>query len=775
MGYLGAAVKRLEDRRLVTGSGTFVDDIHLPGTLHAAVLRSPYAHARVRRIEASRALRLQGVRAVFTWQDLGELANPLPPSVSPLPAYPVKYKTHYALVRDKARYVGEPVAFAVAEDPYVARDAVELIEVDYEPLEPVVDLEEAVREGTPLVHEDMPRNIAAEKEVNVGDYKSAEAAAKHMVELRLVYNRGAGHSIETRAVLASFDRKTNQLTVWDSTQAPIPIRNGLAKLLKLPETNVRVIAPDVGGGFGPKIMLFYPEEVLVSYASMLLGQPVKWVETRTEYGMCANQERHQIHYVKALFDLDGRILGLSDNFLVDTGAYTPYGVMVPIITMCTMPGPYRLKNMLFRFTSVFTNKTIVSPVRGAGRPTAVFVMERVMDKAARILGMSRDAIRRINLIGPGDMPWDTGLIYQDGAPNTYDSGNYPAVLENLLSVSQHREWEALKRRYSSNGRRVGFGLALYVEGAGVGPYEMAKVRVGVDGRVLVSSGVGSQGQGHQTFMAQIVADVLGVRPEDVEVSVGDTGKMEWGVGTFASRSAAVAAPAVFKAASKVREKMLRLAAKLLEVSPQDLEVGGGRVYVRDDPSTGFTLAELAAKSAPLRGTIEEEPGLEATDFFSPQRSVYSSGGCVVMCSVDTETGYVKIEKIWLVHDCGNMINPMIVEGQIHGGLSMGVGSTLYEEIVHDEAGNPLTANFADYLLPSAVEMPAEIELAHFTTPTSMNPLGVKGVGEAGVIPVAAAVASAVDDALNGNVFMNMIPIKPSELIQQIRVGPRPSE
>jgi carbon-monoxide dehydrogenase large subunit len=276
-------------------------------------------------------------------------------------------------------------------------------------------------------------------------------------------------------------------------------------------------------------------------------------------------------------------------------------------------------------------------------------------------------------------------------------------------------------------------------------------------------------------MAQIVADVLGVRPEDVEVSVGDTGKMEWGVGTFASRSAAVAAPAVFKAASKVKEKMLRLAAKLLEVSPQDLEVGGGRVYIRDDPSTGFTLAELAAKSAPLRGTIEEEPGLEATDFFSPQRSVYSSGGCVVMCSVDTETGYVKIEKIWLVHDCGNMINPMIVEGQIHGGLSMGVGSTLYEEIVHDEDGNPMTANFADYLLPSAVEMPAEIELAHLTTPTSMNPLGVKGVGEAGVIPIAAAVASAVDDALDGNVFMLNIPIKPSELIQQIKAGPRPSE
>lgn len=775
MGYVGQAVRRLEDGKLVRGGGTFVDDIHLFGTLYAAVLRSPYAHARVKRVDTSRALKLEGVKAVLTWRDIGDLANPLPPSVSPLQTYPIRYKTHYALVRDKARYVGEPVAFVVAEDPYTARDAVEHVEVEYEPLQPVVEVEDAVKDGSPLVHEDMPRNIAAEKEVWVGDYQAAEANAKHVVRLRLVYNRGAGHSIETRAVLASYDRKTNQLTVWDSTQAPIPIRNGLAKLLKLPESNVRVIAPDVGGGFGPKIMLFYPEEVLVSYASMLLGRPVKWVETRTEYGMCANQERHQVHYVKAAFDGDGRILGLSDTFLVDTGAYTPYGVMVPIITMCTLPGPYRLKNMHFHFTSVFTNKTIVSPVRGAGRPTAVFVMERVMDKAARLIGMGRDAIRRINLIQPGEMPWDTGLIYQDGAPNMYDTGNYPAVLDTLLRLSNHSEWETLKRRLSEDGRRVGFGLALYVEGAGVGPYEMAKVRVGVDGRVLVSSGVGSQGQGHQTFMAQVVADVLGVRPEDVEVSVGDTGRMEWGVGTFASRSAAVAASAVYRAASKVRDKMLRLAARLLEVSPQDLEVGGGRVYVRDDPSTGFTLAELAAKSAPLRGTIEEEPGLEATDFFSPKRSVYSSGGCAVMCSVDMETGQVKVEKVWLVHDCGNMINPLIVEGQIHGGLSMGVGSALYEEIAHDEAGNPLTASFADYLLPSAGEMPAEVVLAHLTTPTTMNPLGVKGVGEAGVIPITAAVASAVDDALDNSIFITKSPLKPSELARQIIAARQSSE
>ncbi|MEM4417683.1 MAG: xanthine dehydrogenase family protein molybdopterin-binding subunit, partial [Nitrososphaerota archaeon] len=583
--FLGRAMLRKEDTRHLTGMGSFVDDFHLPRMVYGAVVRSQYAHARILSIDVGRALRMHGVLAAYTWESLGELAQNLPPSVSPLQAYPIRYKTHYALARDKVRYVGEPVAFIVAENQYLARDAVELVEVEYEPLPPVVDVEEAVKPGSSLVHEDMPNNIAAEKDVDVGDYEAAEASADVVVRERLVFNRGAGQSIEPRAVLAHYDRRTSSLTVWDSTQAPIPIRNGLAKLLGLPDSRVRVIAPDVGGGFGPKIMLFYPEEILVPFAAMQLGRPVKWVETRTEYSMCANQERHQVHYVRAAFSKDGRILGLADSFLVDTGAYTPYGVMVPIITMCTMPGPYRIRNMRFNFKSVFTNKTIVSPVRGAGRPTAVFVMERVMDRAARLLGMGRDALRRINLIQPDEFPWDTGLIYQDGAPNTYDSGNYPAILERLLEISEAARWETLKREESRQSRRVGFGLALYVEGAGVGPYEMARVRVGLDGRVSVSTGVGSQGQGHQTVLAQVAAEVLGVDPSTVDVVVGDTARMEWGVGTFASRSASVAAPAVYKAAMKVREKILRLASKALEASPEDLVLEDGRIYVKGVPES----------------------------------------------------------------------------------------------------------------------------------------------------------------------------------------------
>ncbi len=763
--YIGSPMARNEDIRHITGRGVFVDDIKLPGTVYGAVVRSPYAHAIIRHIDTSGAEGVDGVLAVYTWEDLGELAAPLPPSVSPLPAYPVNYKTHYALSRDKTRYVGEPVAFVIASTPYIARDAVELVAVDYEPLEPVVDVERALDDGSPLVHDDMPRNIAAEKTVQVGDYDEAESRAHLVVNERLVYNRGAGQSIEPRAVMAYYDKLAGSLTVWDSTQAPIPIRNGLASILGLPESKLRVIAPDVGGGFGPKIMLFYPEEVLVPYAAIKLGRPVKWVETRSEYSMCANQERHQIHYVRAAFSQEGQILGLWDSFLVDTGAYTPYGVMVPIITMCTMPGPYRLRNMWFNFKSIFTNKTTVSPVRGAGRPTAVFVIERVMDRAARQLGISRDGIRRLNLIHPSEMPWETGLIYQDGAPNTYDTGNYPALLEKLLTISQFRDGYKPGGKTSGDGKRVGLGLALYVEGAGVGPYEMARVRVGFDGKVSVYTGVGSQGQGHFTSLAQVAGEILGVEPSKVEVYVGDTDKMEWGVGTFASRSAAVAASAVYNAAKKVREKILRIASHILEARPEDLVISDGKVYVKELPENSLTFAELVRKSAPLRGTIDEEPGLEASAFFSPQRSVYSSGGCVVACTVDEATGRVFVEKIWLVHDCGKVINPVIVEGQIHGGISMGLGSALLEEIVHDQNGNPLNITFADYLIPSATDLPSEIFLEHLTTLTEMNPLGAKGVGEAGVIPIAAAIASAVDDALG--TFVKHMPIKPEEIRKMI--------
>lgn len=769
MTLIGKPIPRLEDRRLVTGRGLFVDDIILPNILHAAVLRSPYAHARITKIDKTRALALKGVVAVYTADDLGQLNGPLPPSVSPLPQYPIPYmRTHYALAKEKVRYVGEPVAFIVAENKYVAKDAAEMVEVEYEPLPAVVDVEKAIQQGSPLVHEDVPNNIAAHHIIRVGD-SSLAGNADLVIREKFVFNRGAGASIETRGVVAHYDAKTGQLTVWDSTQAPIPIRNTLSKLFNIPLHLVRVIAPDIGGGFGPKIMLFYPEEILTTFAAIKLGRPVKWIEERREYMVATNQQRIQVHYVEAAFGRDGRLLSFRDRFLVDTGAYTPYGIMVPIITSGTMPGPYKIPAMEIEFMSVYTNKTVVSPVRGAGRPDAVYVMERVMDIAAQRLGLDRVEVRRRNLIKSNEFPYDTGIIYQDGGPVKYDSGNYESLLNLLLEKIHYKSWPERKQRYRAQGRYVGLGLALYVEGAGVGPYEMAKVTVTPSGRIVVATGVGSQGQGHFTALAQIAADVLGASVDDVDVVVGDTAHMPWGVGTFASRSATIAGNAVHLAAMDVRKKAAEVAAKLFEANPEDIEFQGGRVFVRGHPDKSYTLGELAVYAHPIRGLIKREPGLEATRFFSPEQSVFASGGHAAEVEIDPETGKLHILRYVIVHDCGPMINPLIVEGQIHGGLSNGLGGAVYEEIVHDESGQPLATTFSDYLIPSATEMPEKIEIYHLETPSPLNPLGVKGVGEAGVIPVAAVIASAVQDAFDGKVIPTQSPLKPNTLKELLKV------
>lgn len=743
--FIGRSITRGEDQGLLRGRGLYVDDVQRPGMLYGAVVRSSVAHAYIRRIDTGRAARAPGVVEVYTAESLGELSAPLPPSVSPLPQYPMTPRTQRPLAVGKVRYVGEPVAFIVAESRYQARDALELVDVEYEPIKPVVDPEEALGPDSPLVHEEHGSNIAAEGGARVGDYEGAAARASVIVGERFVYSRGAGQSIETRGVVAEFDGRAGSLTVWDSTQAPIPLRNGLARILGIPESRVRVVAPNVGGGFGPKVMIFYPEEVLVPYAAMSLGRPVKWIEERTEHCIATNQERKQIHYAEAAFAADGTILGLKDDFIVDTGAYTPYGVMVPVITMNTLPGPYRVRNMSFRFRSVFTDMVAVSPVRGAGRPAAVFVMERLMDLAAKRLGISRVGIRRRNLIEPGEFPWDTGLIYQDGAPNRYDSGNYPLLLTRLLERIGHVDY----KRGAGNGRRRGLGIALYVEGSGVGPFEMARVKVEQSGRVSIYTGIGSQGQGQPTTLSQIAAEVLGVPPEQVDVFLGDTAAMDRGVGTFASRSAAVAGAAVYNASLKLREEILELAAEALEARRDDLEIEGGRVHVRGNPSGAIALGELSKMSTPLRGTIRREPGLEATSYFSPERSVYSSGAHAALIEVDEETGEVEVLRWVIIHDCGLVINPMIVEGQIHGGFSNGFGSAWLEEIVYDANGQPLTATLSDYLIPSSMESPVNLEVDHLETRSPLNPLGVKGVGEAGVIPVAAVLASALEDALEG--------------------------
>jgi aerobic carbon-monoxide dehydrogenase large subunit len=767
--YVGARIARNEDPRLLTGHGLFVDDVRLPGLTHGAVLRSAHAHARLRRVDVRRARQAPGVVAVFTAADLpGSLNGPLPKLI-PHPALS-HHKTQYALAPDTVRYAGEAIAFVVAESRYAAEDALDLIDVDYEPRPAAATLESAAAPGAPRVHDDMPSNVCARYTQRVGNVEAAFAAAPHRFAERLVLDRGTASPIETRGVAAVWDERTGRLDVWDSTQAPIPIRNGLAQMLGLLQESVRVVAPDVGGGFGPKVMMFYPEEVLVPFAAMRLGRPVKWIEDRREHFVATNQEREQIHNAEIAVDGDGRILAVRTVFLYDAGAYNPYGLIVPIVAGTTLPGPYRLPAYHCEFQAVFTNKTSVSPYRGAGRPHGVFVMERLLDRAARDLGIDRADIRRRNLIPPDAFPYDVGLIYQDQAPLRYDSGNYPACLERALDMIGYAEWPARCQSFRAEGRHVGLGIACYVEGTGIGPYEGARVTVEPSGRVAVATGVGTQGQGHATVFAQLAAEPLGVEPRHVVVHTGDTGLFGWGTGTFASRAATVAGNAVALAATAVREKARLVAAGMLEAPAAEIELANGAAFVRGVPARSVPLGEVALAANPLRFAMPAEwdgPGLEAIRYFAPPQGAFANGVHACIVEVDAETGELRFHRYVVVHDCGRVINPTILEGQIHGGVAQGVGGAFLEQLVYDEQAQPLSTTFMDYLLPTAADVPA-MDVEHLETPTPLNPLGVKGAGEAGVIPVPAVLAQAIDDALSPlGIRVTAMPLNPSRLYDLI--------
>jgi carbon-monoxide dehydrogenase large subunit len=766
--WFGERVPRNEDPRLLAGRGAYIDDIQRPGTLHAAFSRSPHGHARIVRIDTAAAKALPGVVAVFVAGDLpAAIGGPLPKLI-PHPTL-VHHKTQVALARDYVHHAGEPVVMIVAESRYVAEDAVDLVEIEYEPLPAVVDLEEAARPGSPTVHEDLDTNVAAQYTQRVGDVHAAFARAAHVFRERLVMDRGASSPIETRGVVAEWDARTRQLTVWDTTQAPIRIRNFLSQLFDLSLQSVRVIAPDIGGGFGPKIMMCYPEEIIVPHAAMVLGRTVKWIEDRREHFVATNHERLQIHDAEIAVDADGRVAGVRTLFLHDAGAYIAYGLIVPIVASTTLPGPYKIPNYHAEFKAVFTNKTQVSPYRGAGRPHGVFVMERLMDRVAAELRLDRAEVRRRNLIRPDEFPYDVGLIYQDAAPLIYDSGNYPAVLERTLEAIGYADWPARQAAARGEGRALGLGLALYVEGTGIGPYEGCRITVEPSGKVFAATSVGTQGQGHYTSFAQIIADALGVDVRDVALTTGDTGAFGWGTGTFASRAAVVAGNAVELAARAVREKTLTVAATMLEARPDDLELTGGNVVVKGSPSRAVSLGAVAAAANPLRGTIPQDwegPGLEASRYFAPPRGSFAGGAHAAVLEIDRDTGAIHIHKYVVVHDCGRIINPLILEGQIRGGVAQGIGGAFYERLVYDESGQLLTQTFMDYLLPTTAEVPA-IDIGHIETPSPLNPLGVKGAGEAGVIPVPAVFASAIDDALGTRVTeMPLAHARLAELSQQ---------
>jgi aerobic carbon-monoxide dehydrogenase large subunit len=776
----GEGIARREDPRLLRGEGRYLDDLG-SDALAVAFVRSPHAHARVTGVDVTAALDVDGLVAIYTYDDLpGRLREPLPLLI-PHPALTAP-RTPHCLARDVVRHVGEPVAMVVATDRYVAEDAVDRVAVAYEPLPPVVGLDAAAA-AQRLVHPDVPGNVAATFLQEVGDVEAALADAPHTLELELAIERSASTPLEARGVYARWDGDDGSLRIYSSTQAPTSVRFAVAAKLGLPAERVECIAPDVGGGFGVKIMHPWAEEVLVPWAARLLGRPVKWTEDRAEHFVAATHERGQSHAVRVGFDGEGRILGLDVRFRHDNGAYVPYGLIVPIITSTQLPGPYRLGAYRVAFDSLYTTTAPVTPYRGAGRPQACFVMERTVDAIAAHLGRDRVAVRTANLIQPEEMPYDTGLIFQDGRPAIYDSGDFPATLVKVLELIGWDDFPRLRAEAAAEGRRLGIGLACYVEGTGVGPYEGGHVHVETSGRVNVYTGLSTQGQGHATVFAQIVATELGVPIEDVHVTTGDTRRFPYAVGTFASRAAVMSGSAIALAARIVRAKALRIAADALEASADDLEIVDGTVRVKGSPEVAIPLKTVAVLSNPLRYAFDEaaraatqftlpadaerppiaeddEPGLEGRDYYSPLRSTFANGMHACIVETDPETAEVRILRYAVVHDCGPMINPTIVEGQIHGGVAQGVAGALYERMAYDAEGQLANASFMDFLMPYATEVP-RVETGHLETPSPLSPLGLKGAGEAGVIPGSAVIAAAVADA--EGLEITRMPLSPDEL------------
>ncbi|GAA0280621.1 xanthine dehydrogenase family protein molybdopterin-binding subunit [Cryptosporangium japonicum] len=775
---------RREDPRLVSGNGRYLDDLG-EGALAVAFVRSPHAHARILDVDVTEALEVEGLVAIYTYEDLADDPNPRVseplPLLIPHPALHAP-RVNTPLADGIARHVGEAVVMVVATDRYVAEDACERIVVEYEVLPAVVGIPAAV-EASHRVHADVDDNVSAHLVQEVGDAPAAIAAAPHTLSLDLDIERSASMPMEGKGVYARWDAADRSLTVYTSTQASTSVRFALAAKLDLPVDRVEVIAPDVGGGFGVKIVHPWPEEVLIPWAAIKLGREVKWVEDRREHFISSTHERGQLQKVTVGFDDEGHVLGLDVEFWHDNGAYTPYGIIVPIVTSTQLLGPYKPGAYRVEFRSMYTNTVTVTPYRGAGRPQGVFAMERTMDAIADTLGLDRALVRERNFIQPEDMPYDHHLTFQDGRPLIYDSGDYPTSLEKIKALVGWDEFEAIREAARAEGRRVGIGLACYVEGTGPGPYEGAFVRVETTGKVVVATGLTTQGQGHETVFAQIAAEELGVPVDDVSVTTGDTRRFKYAVGTFASRAAVMSGNAVALTARKVRAKALRIAGEALEADPKDLEIVDGVVRVKGVPGDGIPLRTVAVLSNPLRYAFDEEakratqfagtsdmskppideddePGLEATDYYSPIRSTFASGMHAAVVETDPETAEIKILRYCVVHDCGTLINPRIVEGQIHGGVAQGVGGALYERIVYDENGQPLNASYMDFLIPYASEVPT-VETDHLETPSPLNPLGVKGAGEAGVIPSAALFASAISDA--EGFFVNRMPISPSEL------------
>jgi carbon-monoxide dehydrogenase large subunit len=727
--WVGRSVRRVEDDRLLRGGGRFVADLSRPGQLHAHFVRSPLARARIAGIDASKALELPGVVGVYTHEHVP--AGPMPPFLWDSPPaklvgalQPELRPCHPPLLpADEARFAGQAVAVLLATDRYLAEDAAELVEVDYQPLEAVADTRAALDPQAPVLHGGWDSNVAVRFEVRKGDAAAVLDRADLVVRERFEVQRQAGLPLETRGALAEWDGVT--LTLWSSTQNAHPLRRAMSRVAGLDPGQVRVVAPDVGGGFGVKGVL-YPEDLLVGLLALRTGRPVKWIEDRAEHLRSAIHAREQVHQVELGMTSDGRIVALRDHIVVDCGAFNPLGLVIPYNTIAHLMGPYRVPHLEAVATGVITNKTPTAPYRGAGRPEAVFAVERALELAARALDADPLELRLRNLVRPDEMPFAAGIPYRDGEPLVLDGGDYPRALRRAAELVDYAGVRAAG--VETDRRRIGVGLACYVEGTGIGPFEGAAVAVGPDGRVTVRTGACSQGQGHATVLAQVCADQLGVVPEDVTVVGGDTAGIDRGWGTVASRSAVVAGSAV--------------AGDLLETAPADLRVDAGRVVTAGAPARDLDLGEVARAATAGGGA------LAATEYFEPPTVTWANGAHAAVVEVDRDTGEVRVLRYGVVHDCGRVINPVIVDGQVRGGVAQGIGGALYEELTYDEEGQLTSGTLADYLVPTAGEVP-RIDLEHMETPSPLNPLGLRGVGEGGAIPGPAVIANAVEHALRG--------------------------
>lgn len=760
---VGARVKRREDPRLVRGLAHYVDDVRLPDTLHVAILRSPHAHARIRSIRVEEASKAPGVVSVVTGIDIRDSIGPVP-VVAQNPT--LRVPLHTVLAVDKVCYVGDGVAAVVAQDSYAAQDALDLIQVDYEPLPVVSDPEKALAPDSPVIHSEWPDNVAFRWTLKQGNLAKAFRDAYRIVKQHLVHQRLAPIAIEGRGVLARYLPGEKELTVWSSTQIPHLLKTQLSIMLRQPENLVRVIAPEVGGAFGSKLNV-YAEEALVAYLSRTLNRPVKWIEERRENFQATIHGRGQVGDVEIAVKKDGTILGLQYRAIADIGAYhqllTPG---IPPLTGLMLSGAYKIPCISMEVTGVFTNKMSTDAYRGAGRPEATYVVERIIDRVAQELGIDPVKIRQKNFPQRRDFPFKTatGLIY--------DSGNYRAALSKALKLAGYEKLRKEQKRLRNQGRYLGIGLSTYVEISGMGPsaampaggWESGTVRVEPTGKVTVLTGTSPHGQGQETSFAQIVADELGVDLDDITVVHGDTAVVTSGIGTFGSRATAVGGTAVLQAATKVKEKARKIAANILEANPVDLVFSGGKFAVKGVPKKGITIQQIALE-AHLATNLPKrmEPGLSATSVFEPSNFTFPFGTHICVVEVDPKSGEVTVKKYIAVDDCGKVINPLLVDGQIHGGIAQGIGQALWEGVVYDENGQLLTGSLMDYALPKAKDLP-RLELARTETPTPVNPLGAKGVGESGTIGSTPAVVNAVVDALApfGVVHIDM-PLMPEKI------------